>query len=428
MHRTTWATLSLCVILSVASSSCSIPYPELENIKSPPWGNTTPSWSPDGTQIAYLDFEEDSKAPDGGYWQIYLMNADGSNIQQLTHDLAHHSQPMWSPDGYKLAFSTDFTSYSEIYVMDARRLSQKQVTQCHDMHLSCWNPVWSPDGQRIAVDSRDTSEVVSKGGVYITDVDKAALFQSIDRQNVLDDCDNPTWSPDGRRIAMVCNTGEEKQIGIFVVDLDNYKLVRLTPEVGGGLTWSPDGKRLAFYGDGIWVIDLDTTHVLSLTQPIDNSTSDYFPAWSPDVTKIAFVRGYRIYSIQVDGSDLRQITDMNGRYPAWSPDGSKIAFDSDCGGISLINMDGSGFTPLLAAAFTGTPLTGTAPLTVTFSARWAGAVSYQWDFGDGVTSTLRNVSHVYPTAGTYTIGLTTEHYSCGKHTEVYSNYIAVLHP
>src|SRR5205823_4873965 len=75
-----------------------------------------PRWSPDGTKIAF-----DSNRSDGNY-EIYVMDANGSNVLRLTHDAANDISPVWSPNGKKLAFVSNrhTGSFSDIYIMDAR--------------------------------------------------------------------------------------------------------------------------------------------------------------------------------------------------------------------------------------------------------------------------------------------------------------------
>src|SRR5438552_14598202 len=76
--------------------------------------NTTdgvPVWSPDGTKIAFEGF------PDGD-WEVYVMNADGSDLRNLTNNPAQHLRLAWSPDGSKIAFDTDRDGNQDVYVMN----------------------------------------------------------------------------------------------------------------------------------------------------------------------------------------------------------------------------------------------------------------------------------------------------------------------
>jgi Tol biopolymer transport system component len=104
------------------------------------------------------------------------------------------------------------------------------------------------------------------------------------------------------------------------------------------LSWSPDGRRIAFTrrlrdhvdhqpGDagGIAVVNVDGLGFVQLTF----NDEDKYPAWSPDGSRIAFVRGGDIYLITSDGTGITPLTnDGKSHDPAWSPDGAKIAFVS----------------------------------------------------------------------------------------------------
>ena len=110
-----------------------------------------PSWSPDGSRIAFASNQ-------GGRPEIYVMNADGSSRTRLTYNPAYDDEPSWSPDGRRIAFSSNRDGWNparhswnyEIYVMNADGSGQTRLTYslATDQH-----PSWSPDGRRIAFSS-----------------------------------------------------------------------------------------------------------------------------------------------------------------------------------------------------------------------------------------------------------------------------------
>ena len=70
------------------------------------------AWSPDGSRIAFSSFRDDND-------EIYVMNADGTNLRRMTNHPAKDRYPAWSPDGQRLAFSSHRDGNDEIYVMNA---------------------------------------------------------------------------------------------------------------------------------------------------------------------------------------------------------------------------------------------------------------------------------------------------------------------
>jgi hypothetical protein len=131
--------------------------------------NEQPSWSPDGTRIAFTDNGND----------IYVMNVDGSNRRKLTTNAANDFNPAWSPDGQKIAFASRRDAVgsdgnSEIYVMDA--LTGNNQTRLTNLPGYDSSPTWSPDGTKIAFSrSAFANALISFGnpgsGIYVMNAD-----------------------------------------------------------------------------------------------------------------------------------------------------------------------------------------------------------------------------------------------------------------
>lgn len=234
-----------------------------------------PSWFPDGRALAFV-------AETGeGVGDIYRMTVDGSGRRQLTRDPAVDSAPAVSPDGTRIAFESDRDGNFEIYVMNADGTGVTRLTRDPARDGA---PAWSPDGRRIAFTSDRGNR--ASADVWIMDADGTNL------QQVTSNLANwaPQFSPDGRTLAVQVNRD------VVIVDLESGGRRQLTyaPEDGMNPTWSPDGSRLAFVTTraggrvDIYTMRADGTDVGPLVSLEGASAID--PRWSPDGTSISFVR------------------------------------------------------------------------------------------------------------------------------------------
>ena len=169
-------------------------------------GSQDPAWSPDGRRIAFT-----SRPPGSGPlsrprdFEIYVMDADGSGVTQLTHNSDGDSGPAWSPDGRLIAFACGRDGDPEICVMDADGSGVTQLT--HNSNVD-YDPAWSPDGRRIAFTSwRDGDPEI-----YVMDADGSGVTQLT--HNSAKDYD-PAWSPDGRRIAFTSERDGDWEIYVM---------------------------------------------------------------------------------------------------------------------------------------------------------------------------------------------------------------------
>ena len=165
-----------------------------------------PSWSPDGRHIA---FTANGRPGDwgarGGDLEIYVMDADGTNPRRLTNNLRQDTDPAWSPDGKRIAYTSTIDRNQEIYVMDADEGKPRRLTNSGDVHIHNWKPSWSPDGKRIAfVSERDGNQEI-----YVINADGRRDPQRLTK-NRHDDID-PAWydpafafavPPAGKKITM----------------------------------------------------------------------------------------------------------------------------------------------------------------------------------------------------------------------------------
>ncbi len=240
-----------------------------DNLTENPSYDGQPDWSPDGTKIAFVS------GRDGAGSQIYVIDADGKNVIRLTDGPGGKGHPDWSPDGRKIAFSFDHRE-DYIAVMDADGRNREKLED------EARYPSWSPDGGEIAfVSSRDGGNeiyVMSVGG-------QASKRVTQDLVPKL----SPSFSPNGRRIAYEAH--HEEFHHIFVVGADGRNRVRLThhEEHHSGPAWSLDGQVIAYSVlDGIWPVNFrGTIHLMAsngryIRQLSDGrNASDFEPDISP---------------------------------------------------------------------------------------------------------------------------------------------------
>ena len=252
-----------------------------------------------------------------GDLEIYVMNADGSNVTQLTHNPAYDGVPGWSPDGSRIAFHSDRDGDHEIYVMNA---DGSNVTQLTYYSADDRVPRWSPDGRRIAFYSdRDGDEEI-----YVMNADGSNVTQLT--YNSAEEYD-PSWSPDGERIAFFSDRDGDYEI--YATNADGSNVTQLTHNqaVDGVPYWSPDGRRIAFHSDRdgdleIYVMNADGSNVTQLTH---NPADDFQAHWSPDGEHFVFLSERdgdpEIYVMDTDGSNVTQLThnDAVDWAPQWSP-------------------------------------------------------------------------------------------------------------
>ena len=105
-----------------------------------------PSWSPDGTRIAFDVNSFDDPHPEGGNFDIYTANADGTDPTRLTFEEVDHS-PVWSPDGTRIAYVHGYSIDQQIWVMNADGSDPHRLTDGKGVNTF---PSWSPDGTKIA--------------------------------------------------------------------------------------------------------------------------------------------------------------------------------------------------------------------------------------------------------------------------------------
>jgi TolB protein len=266
--------------------------------------NTYPVLSPDAKRIAFIRDEG------LGEYTLYIIGVDGTGLQRLTSNLTPIGEPAWSPDGSQIAYiqgydptANGLAGYTgcspEIYVIDVASGKEVNLTQ----GAGGTDPSWSPDGRRIAFSSlRDGNYEIYTMAANGTEPHRLTETEWSEAE--------PSWSPDGRRIAYVSHLsrysfsygldcgfmptggaggGDTAEVtsSAYLMNADGTNQVSLATTTGTTeLSWSPSGAWLTLalnlWGDSqVYVIDAWGQKLTQLTSDPAPKTS---PSWSRSQT------------------------------------------------------------------------------------------------------------------------------------------------
>ena len=267
----------------------------IEPTATPP-GSGEATSSPAAAEPGRIAFQANRENETSG---IYVMNPDGSNVEQLVDDPAvYEMSPIWSPDGSLIAYitmSADGTMQGGVFIIDAE------------------------GGDPILVD------------------DNYAYGPA-------------TWSPDGSMLA-VGGDGSERGIGVYHVA--GARFDSLTEDGGAAPLWSPDGSRIAYNvapPNDVRIVDVSSGETRNVT---DDAWNDSVARWSEDGTQLIFVSdrdtdqsrdSSRSWIVSADGGDPELLGDDPVlAFAHWpSPDGNWLAYiHPDGSGLHLSRADGS---------------------------------------------------------------------------------------
>ena len=251
------------------------------------------SWSPDGSKVAFVR----ARNPERGPYEIWVVNADGSGLVRLTRHRGFSIAPAWSQDGGKIVYATDAGRRRRLglYVMNSDGSGKQRLRTSRTRDYS--DPSWSPDGAKVAFAILRPAETQRgfDSSIAVIDADDGGNLRRLTRRGGADEL-NPNWSPDGTDIAFERNRlFDVRQSDIWLMNSDGSGKRRITATrvYETNPVFSPDGTRITFTGDR------------------DNRR----------LSKERLGRGFELYTMALDGSGIVRVT-TNRRpdlFPDWQP-------------------------------------------------------------------------------------------------------------
>ncbi len=252
-----------------------------------------------------------------GYKELYLCDADGGRLMQLTRDRSVSVAPNWSPDGASLYYTAYLKRFPDVLSINLKTGTRNSIASFSGLNTGA---AVSPDGKRLAL-------ILSKDGnpeLYVRNLAGGELIRLTHTLSAVEA--SPSWSPDGRRIVFVSDSTGRPQL--YIISADGVQPARL--RLRGSENVSPDwGSRgLIAYSSRtggsyqIFVVDPDRPDPVLIT----SDGADYEdPTWAPNGRHLACSRTERyqssIYLLDTMGDPPVALVKQKGDWvsPAWGP-------------------------------------------------------------------------------------------------------------